>query len=147
MFAEYYRHLLRPFVHEHFPHLERPVRVTIEDENSFISVIREYNQFIRIDTDLIKKMKKGFWSYIKRRSGSIKNPVLPCTGTVGRWNSRRSMEPIMEITFECYDSVFYKNWIESSTLDRLTWNNIIVVSVIKSHCPHGHKCGMIFIID
>ena len=147
MFVEYYRHLLRSRAHVHFPDLERPVRMTIEDNQSFTSIIREYNQNIRVDAALLRKMKTNFFEYLKRRSGSYKHSIIPCTGTIGRWNSRRSLAPVMEISYMCYDSIYYKNWINSPILDRLTWNNIIVVTINRSHCPHGTKSGTIFIID
>ena len=147
MFVEYYRHLLRSCAHAHFPDFERPVRMTIEDEKFFTSIIREYNQNIRVDPPLLRRMKTNFLAYLKRRNGSYKHTISPCTGTIGRWNYRRSLAPVMEMNYKCYDSVYYKNWIDSPVLDRLTWNNIIVVMVEKSYCPHGTKCGVIFIID
>ena len=147
MFAEYYRHLLRSRAHPHFPDFDRPIRLTIEDERSFTAVIREYNQHVRVDSNLLLEMKNNFYQYLKRRSGSLKHSITPCTGTLGRWNSRRSLAPVMEMNYTCYDSIFYKNWIDSHVLDRLTWNNINVVTIDDSFCPHGNKSGMIFIID
>ena len=147
MFAEYYRHLLRSRAHSHFPDLERPVRMTIEDGKSFTAIIREANNNVRIDSTLLREMKTSFYKYLKRRSTSYKHSIKPCTGTVGRWNSRRSMDPVMELTYHCYDSIFYKNWIDSPILDRITWNNIVVVQINNSFCPHGDKEGIIFIID
>lgn len=147
MFGDYFRHLLISRAHAHFPDFERPVRTTIEDEQGFISVIREANDHLRIESDLIKKMKKNFLEYLNRRSGSIKSAVIPCEGTVGRWNKRRSMDPVMELTYSCFDTVYYANWIESDILDRLVWSNIIPVVITNAHCPHGSKTGIIFIID
>ena len=147
MFGDYYRLLLVPRVHEHFPTMERSLRMTIERDANFISVIREYNPNVRIDSALLIDMERKFMEYLKRRSGSFKTEITPCKGTVGRWNKRRSMDPIMELSYTCYDAVFYKNWIESSVLDRLVWSNIIPILVHRSYCPCGSKNGIIFIID
>ena len=147
MYGDYFRHLLIPEAHAHFPQLERPVRQTVEDEGGFISVIRDGQVNIRVDSVLIKQMKKKFLAYLKRRSGSYKSSFNPCTGTVGRWNKKRSDRPVMELTYKCYNTVYYKNWINSDVLDRITWSNVLPVIISQSHCPHGDKGGIIFIID
>ena len=147
MFGDYYRHLLVPKVHEHFPQMDNAIRMTIENNQSFCSVIREHNMNFRIDSDLLREMERNFKDYLKRRSGSIKNSIVPCSGTIGRWNKRRSMVPIMELSYQCYDTIYYQNWINSELLDRLVWSNIIPILVTDSFCPHGAKNGIIFIID
>ena len=147
MYGDYFRHLLIPNVHEHFPRLERPLRQTIEDDEGFISVIREGQINVRVDSCLLKEMKMKFLEYLKRRSGSIKTVIIPCSGTVGRWNKRRSATPIMELNYACYDKIYYRNWIESDVLDRITWSNVLPILVTRSYCPCGSKNGIIFIID
>ena len=147
MYTEYFRHLLINEVHEHFPNFDKTTRTTIEDESTFVSIIREYHPSIRIDRKLIMKMKSSFLAYLARRSGSLKLKITPCQGTIGRWSRRRSAMPLMELTYKCYDAFFYKNWIHSDLLDRLTWSNIIPVIITHSHCPYGTKNGIIFIID
>ena len=147
MYGDYFRHLLIPEIHEHFPRMERPLRTTVEDENRFCTVIREYDSKVRIDSKLIRQMEENFRAYVKRRSGSFKIEIKPCKGTIGRWNKRRSMTPIMEMSYQCYDTMFYQNWIQSEILDRIVWSNIIPIVVTHSFCPHGTKNGIIFIID
>ena len=147
MFGDYFRHLLITKAHEHFPNFERTMRTTIEDGNDFIAVIRESNNQVRINSDMLKSMKTKFLAYLKRRGGSFKTAIRPCQGTVGRWNKRRSLAPIMELTYECYDAIYYANWIQSDLLDRLVWSNITPVIVSQAHCPHGAKSGIIFIIN
>ena len=147
MYGEYFRHLLIPNVHGHFPDMKRPLRQTVEDEEGFISVIREGQINVRIDSHLLKRMRKSFFEYLKRRSGSIKTEIIPCKGTVGRWSKKRSAAPIMELNYACYDKIFYQNWIKSDTLDRITWSNVLPVVITRSFCPHGTKNGIIFIID
>ena len=147
MFGDYFRHLLISKAHEHFPDFDRTLRTTIEDDNGFIAIIRESDIQTRIDSALMKQMKLKFLSYLKRRNGSFKTVIEPCTGTIGRWNRRRSLKPVMELTYACYDTVYYSNWIQSDLLDRLVWSNITPVIVTQAHCPCGAKSGIIFIIN
>ena len=147
MYLEYYKHTLKSRMHAHFPDFERTSRKTIEDDKSFISVLREFHPTVQIETSHMLKMRNDFLAYLKRRSGSYKTDIVPCTGTIGRWGARRSSKPIMEFTFQCYDTFFYKNWTDLEILDRLVWNNVIPVVITDSYCPHGDKCGIIFIID
>ena len=147
MFGDYYRHLLLPEIHEHFPKMDRPMRTTIENDQSFCSIIREFNPHVHINSFLIREMEKDFQCYLKRRMGSIKTEIIPCTGTIGRWNRRRSMAPVMELSYACYDNIYYQNWANSELLDRIVWSNIIPIVVTNSFCPHGAKNGIIFIID
>ena len=147
MYGEYFQHLLKTEVHKHFPNFERTNRITIEDESSFTTVIREFRPDVRIDRSQVLEMRHNFLSYLKRRSGSLKLNIEPCSGTIGRWSRKRSACPIMELSYACYDTFYYKNWIDSNTLDRITWSNIIPIIVTRSFCPYGTKEGIIFIID
>ena len=148
MYGEYFRHLLNNRLHDHFPDFEKTTRITIEEQNTFITVIREFHPTVRLSRPQVIEMKTAFLSYLKRRSGSYKkHSFKPCQGTIGRWGRRRSSKPIMELTYECYDGFYYKNWINSEILDRITWSNIIPLRVSNSYCPCGSKNGLIFIID
>ena len=147
MYVEYFRHALKARAHSHFPEYERQLRKTVEFENNFVSVIQEYHPTVQIDSHHLRKMDLDFKSYLKRRSGSMKTEIKPCTGTFGRWGARRSSKPIMEFSFSCYDCIYYKNWCDLDIIDRLVWTNVIPVSIFNSHCPHGSKPGTIFIID
>ena len=147
MYGEYFRHLLNNRMHGHFPDFEKTTRITIEEPNMFVTVIREFHPTVHLNRSQVIDMKSSFLSYLKRRSGSYKQSFKPCKGTIGRWSRKRSSKPIMELSYECYDGFYYKNWINSPVLDRITWSNIIPISVSESHCPCGTKNGLIFIID
>ena len=147
MFGEYFQHVLKNQVHNHFPDFERTTRTTIEEHDSFITVIREFNPLVRLTHQQIREMKTLFLAYLKRRSGSFKMSFSPCKGTIGRWGRRRSCRPTIELTYSCYDCIFYRNWIQSACLDRLVWSNVIPILITESHCPYGSKNGIIFIID
>ena len=147
MYGEYFQHILKNRVHHHFPNFDKTSRITIEDGNSFITVIREFHPNSHLGSSQLRRMKTLFFAYLKRRSGSLKTSITPCTGTIGRWSQKRSAKPIMEMSYSCYDRIFYKNWIECDTLDRITWSNVIPIVVTESYCPYGSLNGIIFIID
>ena len=147
MFMEYYRHLFKNCVHCHFPDFGPTNRIVVENEKNFIAVLQEQNPVVELTKSNLLQMEKDFLSYIKRRSGSMKTCISTCTGTIGRWSSKRSCKPIMECNYICYDSVYYKNWATTEKLDRLVWSNVIVVKIMNSFCPYSEKEGILFIID
>ena len=153
MYLRYYRHLLKPFLHEHFPEYNRLHQRTLETEESFIAVLHERHEAenIYVDDILLRKMKKNFLAYIERRQQTIYQKLQKqCKiGTVGRWeNSEKKRDKaIIELTFQCFDCIYYESWIKSEILDRLVWSNIIPILIKKGKCPYGQKPGLIFLID
>ena len=147
MYVEYFRHVLKSVVHGHFPDFETQRRTTIEDDKGFVAVIQPYDAMNSIDRSLMLQMKSNFLEYKKRRMGSMKSKIEPCTGTIGKWGRRRSQAPVMEATYTCYDQFYFQNWIQSVKLDRIVWNNIIPVVLTDLKCPCGTKSGIVFIID
>ena len=151
MYLRYYRHLLQPYLHEHFPPYEKLHQRTLELDKEFVAVLHERHANVFVDAELLREMRLKFLDYIERRKHVIcKRIKKQCKiGTVGRWAISRKKKDLanIEITYRCYDSIYFQTWIESETLERICWNNIIPLVIIKGHCPYGNKPGIIFLID
>lgn len=153
MYLRYYRHLLKPYLHEHFPEYERLCQRTLELDNSFIAALHERHgsEDVFVDNMLLKRMRTDFLAYIERRQQTIYQKIRkPCKiNTIGRWESagKKRDKATIELTFQCFDSVYYQSWIQSETLDRLVWSNVIPILIKKGKCPYGQKPGIIFLID
>lgn len=147
MLLEYYRHILKTRIHQHFPDFERTQKILVEAEKTFTAVLQEWHPNVKLSPEDLKTMKNDFTAYLSRRSGSMKSEIRTCKGTLGRWSKRRSQQPILEFDYTCYDAIYYKNWSTLPILDRLVWSNIIVVNITNAFCPNNSKDGLIFIID
>lgn len=151
MYLRYYRHLLKPYLHEHFPEFDKLHQRTLETEDSFIAVLHERHDCVFVDEILLRKMKKQFLTYIERRQQTVYQKIQKhCKiGTVGRWakSVKKRDKANIEITFQCFDSIYYESWIQSETLNRLVWSNVIPILIKKGKCPYGQKPGLIFLID
>ena len=147
MLLEYYRHVLKTRMHEHFPDFERVQKTLFEADKNFTAVLQEWHPTLKLSDDDLKRMKSDFTEYLNRRSGSFKSKINTCNGTLGRWSKKRSQRPILEFDYTCYDSIYYKNWSTLPILDRLVWSNITVVAITNAYCPYSSNDGIIFIID
>ena len=151
MYLRYYRHLLRPFLHEHFLEFEALHQRTLELENFFIAVLHERHESVFVGEILLREMKTKFLAYIERRQQTIYSKIKKhCKiGTVGRWakTEKKRDRAKIEITFQCFDSIYFESWIESDILKRLVWSNVIPILIKKGKCPYGSKPGLIFLVD
>lgn len=151
MYLRYYRHLLKPYLHEHFPEYEQLHQRTLEMENFFVAALHERHENVFVDEMLLRRMKTCFLAYIERRQQTIYQKIQKhCKlNTVGRWkeDGKKRDKAVIELTFQCFDSVYYESWIQSDILNRLVWSNVIPIIIKKGTCPYGQKPGIIFLID
>ena len=151
MYLRYYRHLLKPYLHEHFPEYEKLHQRTLEMDSCFIAVLHERHDNVFVDEILLRRMRNCFLTYLERRQQTVYQKIQKhCKlNTVGRWkdDEKKRDKAIIEVTFQCFDSVYYESWIQSKVLDRLVWSNIIPIMIKKGKCPYGQKPGIIFLID
>ena len=151
MYLRYYRHLLRSYLHEHFTEFEKLHQRTLEFDNFFVAVLHERHESVFVDEQLLKEMRNKFLEYIERRQQTIYSKIRKdCKiGTVGRWAKTKKKRDAskVEITFQCFDSIYFESWIDSDVLRRLVWSNIIPILIKKGKCPYGRKPGLIFLID